>query len=268
MSERFQGLFPKGKPLIGVVHLLPLPGSPRCDGSMADVIKRATADTEAYVGSGVDGVIVENFGDYPFPPGRSEPQTVAAMTAVLTRLRAGWPEMTFGVNVLRNDAVSAIAVAHATGARFVRVNVHTGVTVTDQGLIEGRADETLRFRRRIGAEDVLIFADINVKHGAAVWKRDVCVVARETIARGMADALIVTGAETGAPPDIREARLIKSAVRAPVLAGSGVAPDNVEEIMKDVDGVIVGTSLKRGGRTENQVDEEMVKKTTSRMKRG
>jgi membrane complex biogenesis BtpA family protein len=266
MRTRFEELFPGGKPLIGVVHLLPLPGSPRYGGSMDAVAKRALADADAYAGGGAKGIIVENFGDYPFPPGRSEPQAIAAMASVLTLLRAAWPKMVFGVNVLRNDAQSAIGVAHAAGGRFIRVNVHTGAMLTDQGLLEGRADETLRFRRRIGADDVLIFADINVKHGAALRERDLRVVARETVTRGMADGLIVTGRETGMALDIRDARLVKSAIRAPLLAGSGVTVENVAEILPSVDGLIVGTSLKRGGRTENPVDAARVKRLVRAMK--
>ncbi|RKY24346.1 MAG: phosphorybosylanthranilate isomerase [Planctomycetota bacterium] len=268
MRKRFEELFPGGKPLIGVVHLPPLPGSPRYGGSMDAVARRALADAGAYAGGGAKGIIVENFGDYPFPPGRSEPQAIAAMASVLTLLRAAWPKMVFGVNVLRNDAQSAIGVAHAAGGRFIRVNVHTGAVLTDQGLIEGRADETLRFRRRIGADDVLIFADINVKHGAALRERDLRVVARETVARGMADGLIVTGRETGSALDIRDARLVKSAIRAPLLAGSGVTVENVAEILPSVDGLIVGTSLKRGGRTENPVDAARVKRLVKAMGQG
>lgn len=259
MTGNFKRMFPRAKPLIGVIHLPGLPGSPMYGGSLAAVISQAMADAAAYVNGGADGIIIENFGDYPFVPGRNEPQVAAAMTLILARLRANWPKTAFGVNVLRNDAVSAVAIAQAGGAQFIRVNVHTGATLTDQGIIEGRADETLRFRHRIGADNVMIFADIDVKHGAQIAPRDLRLVAKETVARGMADALILTGGETGDPPDLQDVRHVRNAVECPIVAGSGVNKDNVWEILPLVDGVIVGTSLKRQQKTENPVDEEKVR---------
>jgi hypothetical protein len=259
MTGNFKKMFARAKPLIGVIHLPGLPGSPAYGGSMEAIIAHAMADAAAYVNGGADGIIIENFGDYPFVPGRNEPQVVAAMTAALARLRGKWPKTPFGVNVLRNDAVSALAIAQAGGGRFIRVNIHTGATLTDQGIIEGRADETLRFRRRIGADDVMIFADIDVKHGAQLVHRDLKLVAKETVLRGMADALILTGGETGDPPDLADVRQVRSAVECAIVAGSGVNKDNVWEVLPLVDGVIVGTSLKRERKTENPVDEGKVR---------
>jgi len=259
MSGSFKRLFGTAKPFIGVIHLPGLPGSPMYRGSMAEVLRRALQDCTAYVNGGVDGIIIENFGDYPFVPGRNEPQVVSAMTAVLARLRAAFPKMPFGVNVLRNDAVSAVAVACAGGGNFIRVNIHTGATLTDQGVIDGRADETLRFRHRIGADNVMVFADIDVKHGAQLVHRDLKLVAKETVARGMADALILTGGETGDPPDLEQVRHVRAVVDCPIIAGSGINTANVWEVLPVVDGVIVGSSLKRDHKTENPVEEAKVR---------
>jgi len=259
MTGNFRKMFPRRKPLIGVIHLPSLPGSPRYGESMEEIFARAIDDAAAYASGGADGVIIENFGDFPFVPGRNEPQVAAAMTAILARLRAKWPRMPFGVNVLRNDAVSALAVAQSGGAQFIRVNIHTGATLTDQGIIEGRADETLRFRHKIGADNVMVFADIDVKHGAQLMPRDLRLVAKECAERGMADVLILTGGETGDPPDLAQARHVKGAVNCPILAGSGVNADNVWEILPVFDGMIVGTSLKRERKTENPVDIAKVK---------
>lgn len=164
------------------------------------------------------------------------------------------------MNVLRNDAIAAIATAHAAGGQFIRVNIHSGATLTDQGIIEGRPDATLRFRRSICADDVMIFADIDVKHGAQIVPRDLKLVARETVARGMADALILTGGETGDPPDVAVARQLRTAVQCPLIAGSGINTENVFEILPMVDGFIVGSSLKIDGRTESPVDEQKVRR--------
>src|SRR3972149_5579610 len=144
--------------LIGMVHLGPLPGSPRWDGSMERVVEAALADATALVGGGMDALLVENFGDAPFSPGRVEPATVAAMTAVAAELRRALPQAPLGVNVLKNDARAALAVAAAVGARFIRVNVHAGAVLSDQGVIQSDAYATLRDRRLLGA-DVRIFAD-------------------------------------------------------------------------------------------------------------
>src|SRR5690606_2253475 len=148
--------------IIGMVHLLPLPGAPRWAGSLDEVRERALADARALEAGGVDGIIVENFGDAPFHPDAVPAETIAAMTALTTGVvrAVGLP---VGVNVLRNDAAAALAVAAAAGARFIRVNVHTGAMLTDQGWITGRAHETLRLRARI-APTVAIAADVLVKH--------------------------------------------------------------------------------------------------------
>src|SRR3990172_4533848 len=149
--------------LIGMVHLLPLPGSPGWGGSMAEVVERALADARALEAGGLHALLVENHGDAPFTAGRVDAATAAAMTAVNseTRRNASPP---LGVNVLKNDAQSALAIAAATGACFIRVNVHVGAVVGDQGIIQSDAYNTLRLRRLLGA-DVKIFADVQVKHG-------------------------------------------------------------------------------------------------------
>ena len=188
-----RAIFGPAKPFIGVVHLPPLPGSPRWEGDMGRVLERALRDALALAEGGVDGIMVENFGDAPFSTGRVEPHTVAAMTLAVAHVRetVGLP---VGVNMLCNDPYSALAVAVAAGARFVRANVHYGVMATDEGLVEGRAHETLRYRRVLGAEEsVAILADILVKHAVPLGPVDIAHVARETVFRGLADALIVTG---------------------------------------------------------------------------
>src|SRR5258708_7301806 len=148
--------------VIGMVHLAPLPAAPLYEGSLEDVLARALADAVALAGGGVDALAIENFGDRPFRKNRVDPETIAAMTRVIAEI-ARSVSLPFGVNVLRNDASAALAIAAATAAAFIRVNVHTGAVLADQGIIEGEAAETLR-RRASFAPDVLIFADHDVKH--------------------------------------------------------------------------------------------------------
>lgn len=244
--------------LIGVVHLLPLPGAPDPSPGLAAVEERALADAAALQAGGADGLIVENYGDAPFAPGRVDPWTVAAMTRIALAVRRACPGALLGVNVLRNDARSALAVAAASGAAFIRVNVHTGAMVTDQGLITGQARETLLERNRLGAQ-VAVAADVLVKHAAPLAPISVEEAARDTWTRGRADALIVTGPATGQPVDPVHLRRVRDAVpEATLWAGSGLDPDTVGTCRSLVDGAIVGTWL-RGGDLSAPVDPARVR---------
>lgn len=254
----FRELFSKRKPIIGVIHLRPLPGSPRWSGDWDSIETTARQDAAILAVSGADGLLVENYGDAPFYASRVEPITVAAMTA-LTRgvreeIRGSVP---VGVNVLRNDALAALSVAAVVKADFIRINVHCGVMVTDQGMIEGTAAVTLRERARHRLA-VLIFADVWVKHGTPLdLQRSIGSVARDTYDRGGADALIVTGESTGEPASLAHIEEIRRAVpEAPLLIGSGVTAETVVRLLDIVDGIIVGTSLKRDGVVTNPVDPE------------
>lgn len=240
--------------LIGVVHLPALPGTARSELDMTAVIERAVADVRILAEAGFDAIILENFGDAPFAADRVGPETVAAMTAVAVELRRTVAKP-IGINVLRNDAAAAMAIAAITGADFIRVNVHTGVAATDQGIIEGRARETLALRRRLGA-NVAILADVFVKHAVTLHANDIAQAARDTAYRGLSDGLIVTGAATGAAVDLDDLRRVKAAVSdRPVLAGSGVTADSVAAALAACDGVIVGSALKPDGDPNNAVDE-------------
>jgi membrane complex biogenesis BtpA family protein len=243
-----------------MVHLSPLPGAPLFGGSMDAVIDAALADARALREGGCDGMVFENFGDRPFFKERVPAETVAAMTRVIADV-AGEVALPFGVNVLRNDALSALAIAAATGAAFIRVNVHTGAMLTDQGIIEGRAAETLRLRASL-APQVLIFADHRVKHAVPLADVDDDQAAKDLRQRGLADAVIVSGRETGAAPDVERFARVRAAVDGPLVIGSGLTEGNADAFA-DADGAIAGTSLKRDGR----VDAERVKRLVAAFKR-
>ena len=172
------------------------------------------------------------------------------MTRVISEVRAKLP---FGVNVLRNDARAALAIAAATGAQFIRINVHVGAMVTDQGVIEGEAADTLRVRASL-APQVLIFADYLVKHAAPFGEHS----PRDLRERGLADALIISGSETGAPADVQRLSQTRAAVDAPILVGSGLTVENAAGYA-DADGAIVGTSLKHEGRVDPMRVERVVR---------
>ena len=245
--------------LIGMVHLLPLPGSPRCGGSMAEVAAQAWADARALEAGGLRALLVKNYGDAPFTAGRVDAATVAAMTAVISEIRRN-VRLPLGVNVLKNEARSGLAVAAATGARFIRINVHVGAVVGDQGIIQSDAYNTLRYRRLLGA-DVKIFADVQAKHGVPLAPVELEQEARDCVSRGLADALVVSGKATGEATPLEDIKRVRSAVRdVPLLVGSGVTPDTVSELLSVADGAIVGTFLKRDGRLGNPVDPDRVKR--------
>lgn len=246
-------IFKTENPIIGVVHLLPLPTSPLWGGSLKAVIERAEQEAVALASGGVDGIIVENFFDAPFPKDNADPAIVSAMSLVVQRLMH-MVTLPIGINVLRNDAHSALAIAACTQAQFIRVNVLTGVMATDQGLIEGRAHELLRYRRELGC-DVKILADVLVKHARPLSSPNLTVAVQDTIERGLADAVILSGWATGSPPSLEDLELAKAASgNTPVFIGSGADWENISTLMQAADGVIACSSLKRRGRREQPID--------------
>ncbi|WP_435159343.1 BtpA/SgcQ family protein [Haladaptatus sp. DFWS20] len=261
-------IFDTDDAIIGMVHLSSLPGSPGYDGNFDTIRTRALTDAHTLESGGVDAIMVENFGDSPFYRDDVPKHIVASMTRIVTELRQA-VDCPLGVNILRNDAESALSIATAAGADFIRVNVHTGARLTDQGIIEGNAHETLRLRDQIDS-DVKIFADIDVKHSAPVAERPLSELVDETLGRGRADGVVVSGVGTGHEVDTD---LLESAVSArdetgsdaPVLVGSGTTGENVADLLEIADGAIVGTALKEGGETTNEVDEEKVSELVSRV---
>ena len=246
-------LFKTRSPIIGVVHLLPLPTSPRWGGNLKTVIDRATQEATALASGGVDGIIVENFFDAPFTKNQVDPAVVSAMTVVVQRIQ-NLVTVPIGLNVLRNDAMSAMAIATIVKAEFIRVNVLTGVMATDQGLIEGEAYQLLRYRRELGS-DVKILADVLVKHARPLGSVNLTNAVQDTIERGLADAVILSGWATGSPPTLEDLELAKTAANdTPVFIGSGASWENIATLMQAADGAIVSSSLKRHGRREQTID--------------
>jgi membrane complex biogenesis BtpA family protein len=236
-------LFNRQHAVIGVVHLPPLPGSPHWNGTWKDVVHRAFVDTETLASGGVDAVIIENYGDTPFAKGAVPAATVSALTSVIERIPA-LKHLPFGVNVLRNDGASALAIAAVTGASFVRINVLVGAMVTDQGLIEGCAREVALLQRQLGSK-VGVWADVLVKHAAPLAPSDPVQVAKDTLYRGGASALIVSGTGTGEAVDVERLRTLRAAgLGAPLLIGSGSRIEDLPKLKPLCDGFIVASSLK------------------------
>jgi membrane complex biogenesis BtpA family protein len=246
------------KRLIGVVHLKPLPGAPRYEGSMEEVCEAAVMDAHAYQEGGADALMIENFGDLPFTRGVVEPETVAGMAVVAQALRGSGISLPIGFNVLRNDVSSGLGLAAACAGEFVRVNVHTGAVEADQGIIQGEAYATTRKRVRLCA-DVEIWADVLVKHAVPIGDLGIEEAARDTFQRGLADALIVSGVATGAATSHEDLCKVKEACpEAPLLVGSGASVENASQLLECADGLIVASSLKVDGKLANPVDRSRV----------
>ncbi len=257
MGKKKLDIFKNYPAVVGVIHLPALPGSPAWKGDMNEVLEFALRDAESLERGVVDGIIVENFWDAPFTRSSVEPITLAAMTRCVNEIRKK-VDVALGVNVLRNDAVSAISIAEVTGAQFIRVNVLTHAMITDQGIIEGCSYELSRLKARLGS-DVRIMADVMVKHSFPPGVIDIGIMARDMALRGGADILIVSGSETGISIDMADLQKIQKAVPGfPIAAGSGVTDNNVTELMKYCDVIMVGTWFKKDGKIHNPVDKKRV----------
>jgi membrane complex biogenesis BtpA family protein len=268
-SDALVQLFGRSKVVIGVVHLAPLPGAPRFAGeSVETVYQRGLDDARAYLDGGCDGLIIENHGDIPFAkPDDIGPETPACMAVVSDRIRRAFGK-TIGINVLANAAIPALAIASASGAGFIRVNQWANAYVANEGFVEGEAGRAARYRARLRAHGIRIFADAHVKHGAhaVVADRSVEELVRD-LAFFDADAIIATGQRTGHAADLDYIRMIKQASHLPTLVGSGVNPENANDILGIVDGVIVASALKHDGVWWNAVDPARVKSLIAGLKR-
>ncbi|NOY55505.1 MAG: BtpA/SgcQ family protein [Actinobacteria bacterium] len=242
-------------PLIGMVHLGALVGAPRFADNMRSVVQRAIDDAVALERAGFDAVLVENFGDAPFFADAVPPATVAAMARTISAVIAA-TSIPVGVNVLRNDALSALSIAAACDASFIRVNVLTGTMFTDQGVLGGRAAELSRLRSSLGP-DIEILADVFVKHAVPPAGLTLAQATEDLCERGGADAIVVSGTGTGKPTEIAIIDEVRTACpRLPVFVGSGASIDTIERILQHADGVIVGTAIEVDGRTTNPVDPD------------
>jgi uncharacterized protein len=257
-----RGLFTEQKPVIGVIHLAPLPGSPRYSREPVSEIYAAGArDGRTLAEGGIDGIIVENASDLPFSrPEDIGPETVAALTAACMEIRAA-VDIPIGITCVANGVISALAVAKAAGAQWVRANQWVNAYVANEGFLDGPAPKAMRYRRAIDATDVRIFADVHVKFGAHAITADRSIDEQARDAEWFdADVLIATGTRTGSPTQPGEVQQVRAGTTLPVIVGSGLDPDQVPALFSVADGAIVGQWLKRDGHWWNPVDPERVER--------
>ena len=249
--------------LIGVIHLGALGGSPGANGihpaeALQEVGAIAVEEAGILVEAGFDGIILENFGDTPFYKTQVPPITIASMSIIAAAVREATDGIQLGINVLRNDVYSALAIAAATGCDFIRANVLTGVAATDQGLIEGDAAGLLRERDRLQVS-VGILADIHVKHAQTLSTVDLTLAMEDATVRGRADGVIVTGHTTGRLADlgvIQEASKKARHLGVPIFLGSGATQEKLKDLRPWLDGIIVGSTLREGGKPGAPLDRK------------
>jgi membrane complex biogenesis BtpA family protein len=252
--------FRAAKPVVAMIHLGALPGTPAARLALRDLEAAAVREARLYATAGVDGLMVENMHDTPYLRGRVGPEVVAAM-AVIGRAVKAATSLPCGVQVLAAANQEAIAVAHAADLDFVQVEGFAFAHVADEGLIQSSAAELLRYRRAIGAERVAVWADIKKKHSSHAITADVSLRETAHAAEFMrADAVIVTGAVTGDAPQPGDLRAAKQGTRLPVILGSGITAANVAGYLAEADGVIVGSEFKVGGHWQAAVDAKRVRR--------
>ena len=253
-------LFPNPKPVIGMIHVGALPGTPASTQSVAEIVALATQEARLYREGGVDGIGIENMHDLPYLRGGVGPEIVAAMTLVghAVKTEAGLP---VGIQGLAGANVEAMAVAHAAGLDFIRAEGYAFAHVADEGIIESSAAKLLRYRKMIGAERVQVWADVKKKHSAHAITADVSLGATaEAVEFMRGDAVIVTGSVTGDPPKIEDVQEARASCHLPVILGSGVDVNNVAHFLPAADSFIIGTHFKVDGHWANTVDPRRVER--------
>jgi hypothetical protein len=260
-------LFSQPKPVLGMIHVGALPGTPASQHSVAELMTQAIAEAQLYRKGGVDGIVLENMHDVPYLRSTVGPEIVAAMTVVGQAVKAA-AQLPVGIQILAGANIEAMAVAHAAGLDFVRAEGFVFAHVADEGLIESSAAKLLRYRKLIGAERVQVWADVKKKHSAHAITADISLGATaEAVEFMRGDAVIVTGNVTGDAPQKADVAEVKAHCRLPVLLGSGIAADNIAEFYDAADGFIIGSYFKRASDWKKAVDPERIEKLMTALER-
>jgi len=260
-------LFSQSKPVIGVIHVGALPGTPRSSKSVAELVAHARHEAGVYRECEVDGIIIENMHDVPYLKGEVGPEIVAAMTAIGTEVKqeCGLP---VGIQILAGANIEAMAVAHAADLDFIRAEGYAYAHVADEGLIQASAARLLRFRKMIGAERVQVWADVKKKHSAHAITADVSLgQTAETVEFMGADCVIVTGSVTGEAPQLKDVQEAKSHCRLPVFLGSGINEENIDQFYNAADGFIIGSALKVNRFWANTLEPTRITALLARIRR-
>jgi membrane complex biogenesis BtpA family protein len=252
----FTSTFPDRKPVIGVIHVGALPGTPASRRSVAELADEAKEEAKLYRACGVDGIIIENMHDVPYLRGEAGPEIVAAMT-LLGQVVKDVCDLPVGIQILAGANTQAMAVAHAAGLDFIRAEGYVFAHIADEGWIESSAAKLLRYRKQIGADRVGVWTDVKKKHSSHAITSDISLGDTAEAAEFMrSDAIIVTGSATARPPQLADVLEVKAHCQLPVILGSGIDVNNVADFYTAADGFIIGSYFKRDGRWANTVDEQ------------
>lgn len=246
------------KVLIGMVHLGALPGTPRNAMSVSELVEKACSEARCYIDAGMDGIMIENMHDVPYMKAQAGPEIVAAMTAIALEL-SRMTDKPLGLQILAAANKEALAVALAAGFSFIRAEAYVFGHLADEGYLDSCAGELLRYRKQIGAEHIAIYTDVKKKHSSHALTADVSLV--ETVKTAeyfLSDGVIITGSSTGEAALIDEVKAARQATTLPLIIGSGINSENIEQYWPHADVFIVGSSIKRDGKWENEPDKERV----------
>lgn len=253
-------IFRQPKPIIGMIHVGALPGTPAARQSIAEIIATAVYEARLYRHGGVDGAMIENMHDTPYQRGGVGPEIVAAMTLIAQAVKAE-SSLPTGIQILAGANLEAMAVAHAANLDFIRAESYAFAHVADEGLIEASAAPLLRYRKLLGAERVQVWADIKKKHSSHAITADIGLgTMAETVEFMRGDAVIITGNVTGDPPRLADVTEAKAHCRLPVLLGSGVDSENISAFYPVADGFIIGSYFKADGHWANAVEAARVER--------
>lgn len=253
-----KSLFSNPKPVIGVIHVGALPGTPANNKTISELVESATQEANIYKECGIDGIIIENMHDIPYLKGNVGAEIVASMSIIGHRVKeeSGLP---VGIQILAGANIEAMAVAHAARLDFIRAEGYAFAHVADEGLIESSAAKLLRYRKLIGAEHIHVWADVKKKHSAHAITSDISLgETAETVEFMRGDTVIITGNVTGKAPTLSDVEEAKAHCKLPVVLGSGVNADNIADFYQTADGFIIGTHFKANANWQNMVDKNRV----------
>jgi len=259
-NKTFSNIFINEKSLIGMVHLLPLPGTPKYRGSLDEIYDRALEEANLLESSGMDALLVENMHDVPYLKKGNGPEILACMSVICAKIKEQ-SKLPCGVQILAADNVKALCCAKSAKIDFIRAEGFAYAHIADEGIIESDAGTLLRYRKMIEADEILVFTDIKKKHSSHSITSDTSLLETAKAAEFfLSDGLIITGHSTGDPVDEQALRAIKDQVSTPVLIGSGITAENIGQYAALADAFIVGSYLKKDGLWFNEIDKERVER--------
>ncbi|MGB0838933.1 MAG: BtpA/SgcQ family protein, partial [Chitinophagales bacterium] len=257
-SDSFSTLFPTIKPIIGMIHLLPLPNTPAYENNWQQIVDHAVAEAIYYQKTGIDAVMIENMHDTPYVNGYATPEVIAAMSIIAHKIKSAI-NLPCGIQILAGANKAALAVAKAAQLDFVRVEGFVFGHVADEGWIDAQAGELLRYRRQIDAQHILVWTDIKKKHAAHALTQDVNLLETAHAAQFFrSDGVIITGSATGQATDLVALQTLQNKVKLPIIIGSGITADNLPQYFSLADAFIVGSYFKENGHWANALNHERI----------